>query len=817
MLSASGRRACLRRAERNAKHEGVTVRKLVSIIISVLSVVDAGAAKPVNPLTVTGEGWSVTINEERHTLSISHEILGTLLSDVRLNLRSEGGLAPLNDWSIETKGQNQLSLRAVKPATCWAFKLSPDALRISSTSPDAVLTAKAPAPSGRIVARLSDPGGIPVTWEGTEEVNVGYGGSLTKNPSYLPRRNPEVMYFGLGQVSSLNFHALFDCKTDTAIAFSDTTKMQRSPEEPDLLEVTIPVPGNSLVRLIPDYYTKTLGVPFYVPFDNSHFAKAPVVWCSWDSRYEDVREEDIVRNVDWIAAHLEPYGFEYIVIDEGYDLGGNSREHYWTEKWNQKKFPHDPKWLAQYIKSRGLHPGLWLVPNTYAGAVGQHPDWYLKDRNGKMILDYGTPALDSTNPEVLDFLKREFETLDAFGFEYYKFDGEYAIPKYVSAVDTDRLYDKLVDPLAAYRNRLKLIRETVGVERFIEGCPAGTPLNGIGYFNSYFNGEDMYSSWHGNYAMFSSINGNGFLNHIVVYTMPGEGIEVGPQMSVEEAMKTRPAPIVEVARTRESPFAGLGTTLAEARTLVSYISLTGVVYSLSSVTPELPEERVKLLKMTMPTMPILPIDLYSRGTDLGWDTFKHTTPDDYIHNYPEVLDLKVNAPAGIYDVVAMTNWRSWTAHRDLAFADKLGVDPQASYVVFDFWAQKLLGIFKGQMAVTIEPHDTKVFLVHPLLDRPQLIGTSRHITGAYSIRDLTWDGSKNLLRATSDAVPGDDYTLWFHVPKGVDVSHVEAEVNGKGKIPAHYQLADGSLGASFKGQEEPVQWEIGFRGTASHK
>ena len=338
--------------------------------------------------------------------------------------------------------------------------------------------------------------------------------------------------------------------------------------------------------------------------------------------------------------------------------GASSGEHYWTEKWNQKKFPHGPKWLTDYIKSKGLHPGIWIVPNAYAGAVEQHPDWYLRDREGKLILDYSTPALDSTNPEVLDFLKKEFTALDDWGFEYYKFDGEHALPKYVPAVDTNRLYDKSIDPIVAYRNRLKLIRETIGPERFIEGCPAGTPLNGIGYFNSYFNGEDMYGSWQGNYAMLSSINANAFLNHIVVYTMAGEGIEVAPPMTVEEAAKKRPAPVVEVARTREDPLVGFGTTLAEARTLVTYVSLTGVVYSLSSVTPELPEERAKLLKMTLPSMPILPIDLFSRGTDMPlWDLFKHTTPEYYIHNYPEILDLKVNAKSGVYDVVGLTNWR----------------------------------------------------------------------------------------------------------------------------------------------------------------
>jgi hypothetical protein len=800
----------------NEKREERLMRRFFWLMISISLIAAIGAAKAENLVTVSSHGWSVTLDEEQHNFSISHETLGTVLADARLNLHGERGLNQLTNWSVERKGQSQLSIRTAKPPTAWLIELGSNTLKISCTSTDAVLTAKAPAPTDRMVARLLDPRGVPVDWVGSNEVVGSYGGRETRNPSFLPSRNPEVMYFALGQVTSTNLHSLFDRKTDTAIDFTDQTAMQRSRQDPNLLKVTIPVLGNTLIRLVPDYFTKTLGLPFYIPFDDSRFPRAPSVWCSWDSCYSDVREEDVVRNVDWIAAHLKPYGFDYIALDDGYDRGP-SGEHYWTEKWDQKKFPHGAKWLTAYIKSKGLHPGIWFVPNSYAGAVDQHPDWYLRDREGKLILDYNTPALDSTNPQVLDFLKKEFTTLDDMGFEYYKFDGEHALPKYAPTVDTSRLYDKSIDPIVAYRNRLKLIRETIGPQRFIEGCPAGTPLNGIGYFNSYFNGEDMYPSWQGSYAMFSSINANAFLNHIVVYTMAGEGIEVAPPMSFEEAAKKRPAPVLEVARTREDPLMGFGATLAEARTLVSYVSLTGVVYSVSSVTPELPEERARLLQMTLPSMPILPIDLFSRGSDMPlWDLFKHTTPEYCIHNYPEILDLKVNAKSGVYDVVGLTNWRSEAATRELAFADKLGLDVGARYIAFDYWGQKLFGVFRGRMKVEIDPHDTRVFLIHPLLDRPQLIATSRHITGAYSILELGWDASKNSLHGSSQTVPGEDYSLWVYVPQGVSVSQVRATTSAGREVSVQHDLVGNTLKVSLQGQGGTVVWEIEFgaRGSA---
>ncbi len=788
--------------------------RFFSLVISIVLTVAAGLAETQNPLTITSEGWTVTADGDHSVLSITHDNLGTLMKDVRLSLQGEHSARLLKNWSVEKNGQHQLSVRTAQPQTAWLFELGPNTLKISSTSTGALLTAGVPVSTDRVVARVLDPQGVPVQWVGTDEVLGSYGGSETRNPSFLPSRNAECMYFALGQVSNSILHSLFDRKVDTVINFSDQTMMQRNSQDLDLLNVTIPVPGNTLVRLVPDYYTRTLGVPFYVPFDDTYFRKAPMVWSSWTSYYGEVREEDIVRNADWIADNLKPYGFEYVQLDDGYDRG-KAGEHNWIEDWDRAKFPHGPKWLAHYIKSKGLRPGVWLVPNAYAGAVEHHPDWFLRDKQGKIVLDYNTPALDSTNPGVLGFLKKLFTTLGDWGFEYYKFDGEFALPKYVPGIDRDRLYDRSVDLIVAYRSRLELIRQTIGPRAFLEGCPAGTPLDGIGYFNSYFTGHDLYNSWRGMYALFSSINANAFLNHLVVYVMPGEGIDVAPPMTVEEARQKRVASFVEVARTREEPMVGFGTTMAEARTLVTYVALTGTTYSLASVLPELPEERVRLLKMTLPTMPILPIDLFSRGTDMQWDRFKHTQPDYYIHNYPEILDLKVNARSGVYDVVGLTNWRSGTATRELSFADKLGLSADSSYVAFDFWSQKLLGVFKDRMKIEIEPHDTRVILIHPLLNRPQLVGTSRHITGAYSILDLAWDASKSRLRGSSQTVPGEAYALWIYVPEAVTVSQVRATAKEDREVPVRHELTGNSLTVSFQGQQEAVDWEVEFLANAA--
>ncbi|HVX67505.1 MAG TPA: alpha-galactosidase [Bryobacteraceae bacterium] len=757
------------------------------------------------PATLSSAGWMITADPEARTLSVSHQALGLVFRDARLKIKGTDRARESPAWTASASA-NKLTILAEDPGLAWVFEPHGNELYVTTSRYDAVIEARVPA-DNRIPARLLDPQGAPVDWVGTQEVQGGYGGTETRNTTRLPRRNPDCMYFTLGSPGGRGFSSLFDSKTGAAVRFPESARLRRTDD--GWFELILPVEESTVIQVNPDYYTKTLGVPFYQPLDLSHFERAPMVWSSWTSYYDAVKEDDIVRNADWLAANLKPYGFDYVQLDDGYDRGPNG-EHYWIENWDRKKFPHGPTWLAGYIKSKGLRAGIWVVPNAYAGFAAAHPEWYIHDKQGKVLLDYDTPALDQTNPATGEFLKRMFETLDNWGYDYYKFDGEFAFPKYVPGADRSRLYDKNVDLVESYRQRLALIRATIGPDRFIEGCVAGTPVNGIGYFNSVFNGHDLYNNWQGMYPLFSSISGNAFLNRLLVYVMPGEGIELGLPMTVEEAQKKRPAVVVETARTREDPMTGFGVTDAEARTLVTFVALSGVAYPLASVMPELPPARVELLKKTMPTMPISPADLFSRGGEIHWDTFKGVRRQHFLGNYPELLDVQVNAAAGEYDIAALTNWHDESETRQLDLAEKLSLEPGRPYVVFDFWNQRLLGVYRDRVPVEIAPHDTRVLLVRPAVDHPQLAGLSRHISGAYSIREVRWEPGSGTLRGVSETVPGDPYALWLHVPAGYSVASARALAGADVTVEQHREGE--SLVLRFAGQEAPVTWEVRFTG-----
>ena len=460
-------------------------------------------------MRVTSGDWVLSADASTSTFSVDAGPLGRLLENGRLWVREESGVRQANGWIVRAD-KDALVIRTSDPKMEWKLSVIGDVLHIAGTHYRSLLTAEAPSKIDRILGRLLDRQGAPVVWSGTGEVEGGYGGSYTRNASFLPRTNPDVMYVRLGRLEGSGFHSLFDRSTDTAVDFPEDTTLHRDESNSDLLKITIPVAGNAVIRVERDYYTRVLGVPYYASYDDQRFPTAPIVWSSWTSYYEAVREQDITLNAEWLGAHLKPYGFGYVELDDGYDRGSKG-EHYWIENWDEKKFPHGAAWLTKYIRDRGMKAGIWLVPNSYAGALQSHPERYLYDKKGAVVQDYSTPALDQTNPATFDWLRHEFAVLDGWGFDYYKFDGEHALPKYVPTVDASRLHDPKADLLKNYRDRVKLIRETIGPDRFIESCPAGTPLNSIGFVDSYFNGDDLYNNWQGSYPLFSSIASNSVL------------------------------------------------------------------------------------------------------------------------------------------------------------------------------------------------------------------------------------------------------------------------------------------------------------------
>jgi Melibiase len=209
-------------------------------------------------------------------------------------------------------------------------------------------------------------------------------------------------------------------------------------------------------------------------------------WCSWFSFFGAISEGEVLRQAEFAARHLKPFGFEYMQVDDGFyrafgDWEGNER------------FPHGMKWLAERIRSTGLKPGIWLAP--YAIAEGtevhrQHPDWLIHRVDGKLkqigpgVVEGSKEAeqqtlklyaLDITNPGAADWLRRLFDTVaNDWGYDFIKIDFvEWTL------LAAERYYDPTVTKAAIYRRGCEIMRQAMGPHRHLLDCGPGPVTVGL--------------------------------------------------------------------------------------------------------------------------------------------------------------------------------------------------------------------------------------------------------------------------------------------------------------------------------------------------
>ncbi len=726
-----------------------------------LAVFFIGLLSSCAPSVSTLKEWSIQADVKKEVITISHVDLGVLVKDGHLGLMSNKNISRLSKWTVKSE-EKALIVETKEPEeTTWKFESSEEGLNISCSAANAVLKGTAPAPSSRIPARV----------EGQDN---------------------GIMYTSLGFVSSQNIHSLFDRKTDTLIQFPAASHLSRNPADEKMMRVVFPVVEGAEISLVPDYYLNVLGLKYYQP-GPQRFQTAPVGWCSWYCYYMGTTEEDMVTETDALAKYLKPYGLEIVQLDACFTRGEEANYLEWTKE----TFPKGGKWVFDYIKSKGLKPGLWV--NVYGAnyarpeSAEKYPEnYFLRDQDGNLssaccTADDTEVRLDYSNPEVIEkHLIPLFRTLkDDWGLEYLKDAGWGTWMDYYDK-NKERAFDPSRGSREIYVEVQRALRETLGPEVYITGCAMHEVGLCFGLFDGSRTGGDDKAVWYPDdkdrmsmQTYFHSLFGANYLNNITWFCDP------------DTVMVRNPL------------------TLEEARTVVTAIALTGQTYMASDFTGRLPQNRLDLYQKTIPTTPIVPIDLYpyriesNKRDGVVWCCPK-------VREFPRAIDLKVNAESGIYDVVAMFNWGDNALIQTILLGEDLGLDTEREYLVFDFWNQELKKITKDAITSSIPAHGTRVYVIRPVLERPQLVATSRHITGTVSIKKLAWNSSKSTLSGTSEIVEGAPYSLFIHVPEGMAVSKVDSEA----EILFH-KVTDQVLEVKFAGRlakegQNIIDWRIEF-------
>jgi hypothetical protein len=107
--------------------------------------------------------------------------------------------------------------------------------------------------------------------------------------------------------------------------------------------------------------------------------------------------------------------------------------------------------------------------------------------------------------------------------------------------------------------------------------------------------------------------------------------------------------------------------------------------------------------------------------------------------------------------------------------EELGLDPKKPYAVFEFWQRKLRSAADALVPGSLpQPFNSQVFIIRERLPRPQVLATSRHITGGgVDLVDIAWkDG---VLAGRSRVVGGEPYEIYVTEAGGWQLAGIRCE------------------------------------------
>ena len=511
-----------------------------------------------------------------------------------------------------------------------------------------------------------------------------------------------------------------------------------------------------LVGFFPD---ARLGLEAYADAAREYYGielpPQPSVYCTWyHAGASDERQ--IRRQADFAAQHLKPFDFGVIQIDDKWQDGisRDGPKRIFTRHRADGPYPSGMKATADYIKSHGLTPGLWYMPyaaTSYDPYYAGTPQRFAMKDGKPFEVRWGGTCLDLSNPAAQELVRERTRTIcQDWGYEYLKTDGMWtgmatAIAYVNEGYQEDNLGEAtLANPdvthVEAYRQGVRIVRETADKDVFILGCNLAQNMRilgpTIGFVDAMRIGPDNKADWSQmTRGPFSGSNLY-FLHGRVWYNDP-DPVYVRPSVPMQQA-----------------------------RALLSWVTLTGQLHAHSFYYADLPPERFDLLKRSIPSHDLLPrpVDLFDRRTPRVW----------------LLEDKRRETP---FYLVGLFNWDAdEPVHIEETFA-RIGLPVAERYVTFDYWDDKF-GMIEGEaLTATLEPASCRILAVRPMAERPQLVSTSRHITqGVVDVAEESWDVADKTLRGVSRVVGGDPYELRIAKPASGEWKLVEATAGEAGGV-----------------------------------
>ncbi|TDD04070.1 glycoside hydrolase family 36 protein [Nonomuraea diastatica] len=191
------------------------------------------------------------------------------------------------------------------------------------------------------------------------------------------------------------------------------------------------------------------------------FPAVPPMWCTWYGYWDKVTDADVIGNLELAERH--GLSADMFLIDDGYEAEIGD----WLE--GRPGFGSLER-AVDAVTGAGRRAGIWTAPflvGRRSRIFREHPDWLVRGAYAGRMWNQELAVLDVTHPEAADHLTGVFRTFAAMGITHFKLDYLYA-----GALAGRRNED--IDPIAAYRRGLELVRQGAGPGATLHGC--GAPM-----------------------------------------------------------------------------------------------------------------------------------------------------------------------------------------------------------------------------------------------------------------------------------------------------------------------------------------------------
>lgn len=328
-----------------------------------------------------------------------------------------------------------------------------------------------------------------------------------------------------------------------------------------------------------------------------------------------------------------------------------------------------------------------------------------------------------THPEARDFLAGSVRRIThEWGYRYLKPDAmwcglaakcTYPGTAYVDDNFGDAVFhDPYMTGIEAYRTGIRTMRKAAGPGTYIAACNVAQNFRSmdgaIGLVDAMRIGPDTGAKW-------SAIIPN---------------LHLGTRLYFLHNRVWHNDPDCLIVR---APL-----TLTQARCFASWIGLSGSLNLVSEWLPELPADRLECIKRSMPNTGLAarPLDLFENMPARIW----------------QLTD-------GNRQVVGLFNWDENQPATASVKIQQLGLKADgAQFIGLDYWSGNVVPIRDGVVSAELPPSGCSIIAIAKIQDRPQLLGSSRHITQCLvDVRGERWNN--NSLSGICQLVGGDTTEL----------------------------------------------------------